>query len=243
MSTRTAAERAAAAIAALEADLGRVSARPARQPRRHAILPTVLGAIVTTAVLVVLPFAVLVRSFTLGYGGFGLPTWVALTCSIGATVLVVTAYAAVLSRKFTGKARVRTVFRRVALPLVLAYCAYALLYLSSANAKGPEVRAYYRSLHPALRIALSTVILVDRDIVVTDAHRTPADYAAMGLPVNRGSLHYRQSDGHVHAIDLRTKGRAAWENWAVKVYFAVMGFDTLRHVGTEDHLHVELPLR
>jgi len=27
------------------------------------------------------------------------------------------------------------------------------------------------------------------------------------------------------------------------VYFWSMGFATLRHVGTGDHLHVELPLR
>jgi hypothetical protein len=29
----------------------------------------------------------------------------------------------------------------------------------------------------------------------------------------------------------------------VQAYFWVMGFDTVRHVGTADHLHVELPLR
>jgi hypothetical protein len=29
----------------------------------------------------------------------------------------------------------------------------------------------------------------------------------------------------------------------VQLYFWSMGFSTLRHVGTADHLHVELPLR
>jgi len=32
-------------------------------------------------------------------------------------------------------------------------------------------------------------------------------------------------------------------NRLVQAYFWSMGFATLRHVGTADHLHVELPLR
>jgi hypothetical protein len=202
-----------------------------------------MALFVTTVVLLVLPFIVLVRLFTYAYLSHGFPTWIAFSVSVGATVVVITAYAAFISRRFTGRARARTLFRRVALPLVLAYCVYALVYLSSVNAKGSEVRAYYRSLHPSLRIAVSTVILVDRDMVVTDTRRAPNDYAAMGLAVRRESLHYPQPDGYVHALDLRTRGRSDVENRAVEVYFRLMGFSTLRHVGTEDHLHVELPSR
>src|SRR5438552_14843576 len=43
---------------------------------------------------------------------------------------------------------------------------YTTLFRS--HAKSPLVRAYYTSLHPLLRVALSTWILVDRDIVITD---------------------------------------------------------------------------
>jgi hypothetical protein len=64
----------------------------------------------------------------------------------------------------------------------------------------------------------------------------------MGLPVNDGTLHYRQRDGWAHAVDLRTNGRGEVVNRLVELYFRVMGFRTLRHVGTADHLHVELPL-
>jgi hypothetical protein len=62
----------------------------------------------------------------------------------------------------------------------------------------------------------------------------------MGLPVSRESLHYRQADGWVHAVDLRT--HAGLKSLLVQWYFDLMGFDTLRHVGTHDHLHVSLPL-
>jgi hypothetical protein len=65
----------------------------------------------------------------------------------------------------------------------------------------------------------------------------------MGLPVHDSSLHYAQPDGYVHAVDLRTIGRREVKNRLVQLYFALMGFATLRHVGTADHLHVELPLR
>ena len=69
-----------------------------------------------------------------------------------------------------------------------------------------------------------------------------ADYDAMNLAEKKRSLHYTQADGYVHALDLRTKGRSeAWNGWA-KTYFELMGFRTLRHSGTEDHLHISLKI-
>jgi len=167
----------------------------------------------------------------------------ALACGTACTAAIVTAYAALVWHHFTGRVRLALVARRFALPLVVAYCGYGLIYLSSANAKSERVRAYYGSLHPLLRVALSTLILADRDLVVTDLARGPKDYAAMGLSPNDGSLHYVQRDGYTHAADLRTAGRSELKNALVRVYFWSMGFATLRHVGSGDHLHVELPLR
>ena len=125
-------------------------------------------------------------------------------------------------------------------PVTVFYCGYALLFLSSVNAKTDDVRDYYRAIHPLLRIALSTAILMDRDIVVTDAQREPSDYAQMGLPTLDNSLHFLQRDGFVHAVDLRTIGRSEMRNAIVIGYFRLMGLKTLRHVGTADHLHVSL---
>jgi hypothetical protein len=41
-------------------------------------------------------------------------------------------------------------------------------------------------------------------------------------------------------VDLRTAGQGAVKNRLVQLYFWMMGFRTLRHVGTADHLHVQL---
>ncbi len=200
-------------------------------------LPRIL---LTLAVAVVLPFVVLVRLGSWLYLRWSYPTWLALGAAAGVTVLLLTVYAAWISRTLTGRARLVTVGKWVALPLVLAYCGYALLYVAETNTKTAEVRSYYRALHPVLRIALSTLILADEDLVITDLGREPEDYERMGLPVRQRSHHYRQDDGYIHAADLRTLGRPAWRNWLMERYFRLMGFRTLRHVGTADHLHVGL---
>lgn len=190
--------------------------------------------------LIVLPFVVLIGGAVWLYRAHAAPTWFALACSGCLAGGLLTAYGARLSKKLTGKARFRFVGTRLALPTVAFYCAYTLLFLSAVNAKTEDVREYYRNVHPLLRVALSTAILADRDIVVTDTQRVPADYARMGLPALDNSLHFVQESGYVHAVDLRTVGRAEWKNALMAGYFRLMGFRTLRHVGTADHLHVSL---
>lgn len=190
-----------------------------------------------------LPFVVMVKVAVLLYTREGVATGLALAAGTLCTAVVVTAYAAWVWHRVTGRVRLALVARRFALPLALAYSIYALVYFSSAHAKSDRVRAYYGSLHPLLRVALSTLILIDRDMVVTDLTRRPQDYALMGLATNDGSLHYIQSDGYAHAADLRTAGRCWVKNRLVQLYFWSMGFGTLRHTGTADHLHVELPVR
>src|SRR5205807_6410557 len=214
----------------------------ARRPRPP-LLGRALRFVARFLLLAVLPFFALVRVSVSLYAGYGAPVWLALAGGVACALLVVTAYAAWLSQRLTGRASVLALGRRVALPLVLAYCGYALLYLSSGHAKSPLVRAYYTSLHPLLRVALSTWMLVDRDIMITEVARQRSDYAAMGMRPNDGSLHYVQEDGYIHAVDLRTRGRSAVKNRLVQLYFWTAGLGTLRHVGMSDHLHVELRLR
>jgi hypothetical protein len=219
----------------------RLAASPALPGGPKRVARGLLGFVATVLLLAVLPFFVLVEMSVFVYARYHYATWFALAVGVCCTLGIVTLYAAWLSHRLTGRARMLTLARRVALPLVLAYCGYALLYLSSLNAKSQRVRAYYTSLHPLLRVALSTWILVDRDIVITDLARQPDDYVAMGLPLYDGSLHYVQKDGYAHAADLRTIGRGAVKSRLVQLYFWSMGFGTQRHVGTADHLHVELP--
>ena len=203
-------------------------------------------AFLKIGMIIVLPFAVLVRGSVFIYEHGDTPVWVAVLTAAFLTGGVITGYAVWLARKFTkaggrhGRALIMPVAKWVALPLVVFYCSYSLLYLASVNAKSPPVRAYYYSVHPLLRLALSTLILVDRDMLITDTGRQPEDYAKMGLPANTRTRHYKQTDGWIHAVDLRTTGHGWIKNRGAQLYFWLMGFDTRRHVGTADHLHVEL---
>jgi len=209
-------------------------------PREWRLLgAAVLQGLLRLVAIVALPFFVLVRGAVFFYERGRVPAWLALLVAALLTTGLVTLYASWLLRTLTGRSPVLLVAKWVALPLVVFYCGSSLLYLSRVNAK-PEVRAYYTSLHPLLRLALSTWILVDDRLVVTDMRRSREDYPRMRLSVNETSLHYRQADGWVHAVDLRTAHRGWVRNRLVQVYFWMMGFDTLRHVGTADHLHVEL---
>jgi hypothetical protein len=213
---------------------------PASSAEWWALAGIAAGGILKVGLIIALPFAVLVRGAVFFHEHGRTAVWVALLVAALLAAGVVTAYAAWVAHKFTGRGRVLPLAKWVALPLVVFYCAYSLLYLASVNAKSPPVRAYYTSLHPLLRLALSTLILVDRDILITDSGRQPEDYGRMGLPTNNRTRHYRQQDGWVHAVDLRTAGRGELKNRSVQLYFWLMGFATRRHVGTADHLHVEL---
>jgi hypothetical protein len=220
----------------------RLQQGPARSRAREwrALAGAAAGAILMLALIIALPFAVLVRGAVFFHRYGAVPVWLALLVAAVLTCGIVTGYAAWVSHKLTGRARALFLGKWVALPLVVVFCGHSLLYLARVNAKAEPVRAYYTSVHPLLRLALSTLILADGDIVVTDLGRRPEDYGRMGLPVNRRTRHYRQPDGWVHAVDVRTAGRGEVRNRGVQFYFWLMGFETRRHVGTADHLHVEL---
>jgi hypothetical protein len=201
------------------------------------------GFIATALILGALPFFALIRGAVYLHAIKGFSTWLALLGGVLITMLIVTAYGYQLAGRLKDKPPIRTVALRFAVPLVAFYAVYSVAYLSSTHFKSPRERAYYSSIHPLLRVALATVVIFDRQVVITDVARRPSDYVRMGLPVNHGSRHLRQHDGYVRAVDLRTTGRGFLRNTLSVVYFRVMGFATLRHVGTADHLHVEIPTR
>ena len=190
--------------------------------------------------LLVLPFFVLVRtSVWLRDVGAG-NAWIPLFGGVLVTALLLAAYGLATVRKLTGKWGLPRYTRRVLAALVAVYAIHGVVYLSAGNAKSEDVRSGYVAVHPLLRMATATLVLADRDLVVTDASRTLADYERMGLPPNEASLHFEQADGWVHAVDLRTLGRNRWRNGFMSLYFWAMGFHTLRHRGTADHLHVSI---
>ena len=215
-----------------------------RQSRRAAqpnVWLTATVGFLKVLLVVTLPFYVYVRSSVYFYG-HGVSAWLSVAMGTALMMVIVAAYATWISRRFSGRKRAASMARWIALPFAAAWCAYAVVYLAQANAKTEAVRAYYSSVHPVLRAALGTAILVDPDIVMTDAFRVPADYTRMGLPTYDRTLHYKQRTGWVHAVDLRTIGRSPVKNAAMQLYFSSMGLRTLRHVGTADHLHVSLPV-
>lgn len=129
----------------------------------------------------------------------------------------------------------------ISLLLVVGFAIHSLYFISGSNFKNPELKSEIRSLNPILRLAVGTLVMVDKEAVITDANRVPEDYRKMGLKTNKSSLHYKQKDGYAYAIDLRVKGKSELRNKLTKWYFEWMGFNTLRHGGTADHLHVSLP--
>lgn len=197
--------------------------------------------VVSLAAALVLPFYVLVGVSVRLYRYQSVPTWPALFVGVLFTFLILLVYALWLAKRVSGRHRVPAHVWKGILAVVVAYAIYTLVYLSAMNVKGGVLREEYRSLHPLLRVATSTLIMFDRDLVITDMQRQTADYERMGLPVYERSLHLIQGDGYAHAVDLRTKDRSEWRNVLMTAYFRVMGFRTLRHVGTADHLHVSLP--
>ena len=209
--------------------------------RRETVAALLLASLKAFAV-VALPFLVYVRASVYLYR-HGAHPWIAILVAAIITCGIVFGFVILIARRFRGRARVPTVFKWAALPVVFTWCVYAAFYLSRVNVKSADVRAYYSAVNPILRVALSTIVLLDPDLVVTDMGRVRADYRRMGLKVNDHTKHYRQPDGWVHAVDLRTRGRGEIRNRVVQLYFWCMGFSTLRHVGTADHLHVQLATR
>lgn len=192
--------------------------------------------------VVVFPFFVLIRGGVFAYREWGLGSWPSLLLAALATAVVLGGYAWIVSHHLGAAGNLRRLLVRGAAGVGIAYVLYALVFVASANVKSDDVRAEYGSMHPLLRIASSALILADPAAVITDAGRTIDDYRLMGLPPNEASLHFEQGDGYVHALDLRTAGRSEVRNRTVELLFWALGFHSLRHVGTADHLHVSLRL-
>lgn len=208
------------------------------RPIRRVVVRWILAIVA----LSVLPLLVLVRLSVWLYTAYGVWPWIAvLGGAVGAAVVGIVASLMII-RMAKGGFRSPRYLKRVVLSLAIAYCGYSAIYISAVNTKTEQVRATYTSLHPSLRVALSTWMLADSRLVITEGERQVEDYGRMGLPVNEESLHLLTSSGYVHAVDLRTIARSEWRNFLTTIYLKAMGFRTLRHTGTADHLHVSIPV-
>lgn len=195
--------------------------------------------------ILAMPFAVLIRGSVYAYSQLHYHHWAAMGVGALASAFILMIYLQVVTQRLSKrKSSFRSLKWKMGISgaLVLVYLFFVLLDFPVKNAKtSAEIEEFYQ-LHPLMRVALGTVIFVDSDVVVTDLSRTHSDYQKMGMKSLRNSLHYPQKDGYVHAIDLRTKGKSEWRNFLLRSYFHLMGFNTLRHGGTADHLHISLSL-
>jgi hypothetical protein len=205
----------------------------------------ILFSIFQIFLVLLLPFFVLVRGSVWLYRSYELHTWLAFLGGVGMTFLVLLIYLTVFYTLLFGvkKLNKRSLKLKawIVVLLLATYSTFTLVNFDEKNAKSNEVRKEFRSLHPILRLGMGTVMVFDRGAIVTDLSRTHGDYARMGLHSKKNSLHYKQSSGYVHAIDLRTQGRSGIRNQLAEWSYQLMGFETLRHVGTADHLHISLP--
>lgn len=193
--------------------------------------------------LLALPFVLLIRIAIWFHEQYHAFAWMSIVFGALFTAAVLFLYVSYLQHHLVKKTFTPKILQRnyaVALAIVIIYCANGVWSISAVNVKEATVKDEFRSLHPILRLSISTLVLFEKDLILTDAERKPENYKQMGLDSKRQSLHYEQSTGYVHAVDIRTKGHGWVRNKLIQSYFQFMGFNTLIHTGTAEHLHVSL---
>jgi len=217
------------------------STRP-KKSKRKGIGYYISGFMFMTISLVIAPFFILIRTAVYLNLEQQWNAWGSLAGGMGACVVFLSLIFFFLFRKVKQKkAMVKLTLSSLSM-LVGGFIIYGLLYLNSVNAKSDAIQEVYSSLHPILRVAVASTTLAEQDLVITDIKRTQEDYISWGLTPLESSMHYEQPTGFVHAIDLRTIGHSELRNTTLEWGFKLMGFQTIRHVGTADHLHVALPV-
>ena len=193
--------------------------------------------------LLIFPFILLIRGAVFLHERYGLAPWISTMGGVGFSAILLFIYFSFFYGKLTGSLGGFDAMKRrftIAVLLMVLFSLQGILFFSSDNAKTSDIRNTISEVHPILRLSVSTLIYLDKGLLITDAQRQPEDYRNMGFQQKSHSLHYEQEDGYTHALDLRTKDRSEIRNSLTKLYFKLMGFNTLRHVGSADHLHISL---
>lgn len=112
--------------------------------------------------------------------------------------------------------------------------------LESSNFKNDsEIEQYNNKTHTILKYYTAMFSVLDDELIITDSKRVPDDYSKMNLKEFERSLHYVQSDGYSHALDIRSKDRTYFSKFLVTSYYQSLGFDIIEHDGTNIHFHVD----
>lgn len=210
--------------------------------RKKPLLVRFISFVFQLGIMIVLPFVLLMRGTNWLYETQGWPWWGGLVVMSAVNVLILLVYVAMLWDAVIGPGKMsrRSIKGKLwfVTLLVMSFLGVSLFNLSGEYAKSEQVQTEYTAMHPMLRLSVGTLVLFNQQLLITDMNRAPEDYQSMGLRSKKHSLHYKQTDGFVHAMDLRTNGHSELRNTLLKTYFTLMGFNTLRHTGTADHLHV-----
>ena len=202
-----------------------------------------LYELIKLLLLLIFPFILLIRGAVFLHESYALSPWISTMGGVGFSAVLLFVYFSFFYGKLTGGLGGFDAMKRrliIAVLLMILYSLQGILFFSSDNMKTSDLKSELTDVHPILRLGVSTLIYLDKGLLITDAQRQPEDYTKMGLKQKSHSLHYEQDDGYAHALDLRTKNRSEIRNTITKWYFKLMGFNTLRHVGTADHLHISL---
>lgn len=193
--------------------------------------------------LLIFPFILLIRGSVFLHEQYALSPWLSTMGGVGFSAILLFVYFTFFYGKLTGGVGGFDSMKRrliIAVLLMILYSLQGILFFSPDNLKTQSLKKEMSQVHPILRLSVSTLVYLDKELIITDAQRQPEDYRKMGLKQKSHSLHYEQEDGYTHALDLRTKHRSELRNTFTKLYFKLMGFNTLRHGGTADHLHISL---
>lgn len=199
-----------------------------------------LRLIIRILFLVSMPFICLIRGAIYLHEAYQLGPNMCIVGGLGMATFLVAIYLIFFYGKVTGKVGNLRIKLCIAFFIVAIYSIHGLFFLSANNVKYSKIQQEFSSIHPILRLSLSTAIRLDPTLIITDGNRTPEDYRKMGLPSKKHSLHYKQKSGYVHAVDIRTNNRSFLRNYLIRGYFWMMGFNTLLHGGSGEHLHVSL---
>lgn len=212
------------------------------EKQRYSVRRKIVVVSLTVVLFITAPFILFQRFGLFAQVSLELSVWPALILSLFVTVGSTALAAALLLRNRLNIHRVFKIVAMVLLALSLIGSLYGLLYIAPAHTKTDREQATYISLHPFLRLSISTALLFDDGLLITSTDRTMEDYKRWNLPPNTASAHFKQPDGFIHAVDLRTKNRSGWQNLALSLYYRVLGYKVIRHRGTADHLHIEMPV-
>ena len=150
----------------------------------HKAMKKIFAELFKISIVLIFPFILLIRGAVTFHEQFQLAPMLAILAGVLAAAFLLFLYFSIVYGQFTGRLGSGTAVRRRAfwaLAITVLFAIHGIFYMSSENMKNPEVRQEINKVHPILRLSVSTLVYIDKDLIITDAKRQPEDYSKMGL--------------------------------------------------------------